>query len=135
MIGFLTAGAKDVVTMAPVAQLGDWGTATSGVVWASQTEERMVEAVRQAGIPAPNGAHVLLPPEAPVAEADLYYEADGKRVAVLLHGGAHDGALQSGVDAEKEQKLLAKGYTVVVVHHEDIDAGTTKLRHKLGLVG
>ncbi len=30
-------------------------------------------------------------------------------------------------------KLRAKGYTVVVIRHDDLDAGIAKVRQKLGL--
>jgi hypothetical protein len=133
--GFLTGGATGPVVLTPVVAVRDWTNATAGIKWASATESAMVDQVRLAGLPAPDAVHLPLPADQPVAEADLFYEADGKGVVVLLHGSVHDTELQQKVDIEKEQKLRAKGYSVVVIHHDDVLAGIGKLRGILELPG
>jgi hypothetical protein len=50
-----------------------------------------------------------VPADPPIANADLYYEANGNRIAVFLDGGIHDDELLRKIDEEKRSRLLAKG--------------------------
>jgi DEAD/DEAH box helicase/Helicase conserved C-terminal domain/Domain of unknown function (DUF1998) len=129
VLPFLTAGAEGVKFTA-VVQAAGWPDE-----WDSETERRMVEAIRKAGIPAPLAVHRTVPADPPIASADLYYEADGNRIVVFLHGSVHEDELAHKVDAGKRAKLLAKGFTVVVIWHNDLDAGIATLRRKLKLDG
>ena len=97
----------------------------------SATEEAMVAALRAAGLPAPTSAHQGLPPEKPVASADLYYVGEGMHIAVFLDGGVHDKAFQQKIDVARREKLKDCGYSVVVIRHDDLDAGVTALRSRL----
>jgi len=47
--------------------------------WDPQAERSMVQAIRQAGIPAPLAVHRTVPADPPNANADLYYEANGSQ--------------------------------------------------------
>jgi hypothetical protein len=124
-------------TFTAVAALGDWAEAfarlSSIPQYASGQEKAMAEAVRDAGVPAPTDAHKLVPFDLPIAEADLYYEVDGKRIVVFLDGTVHDEPTVQAADAEKRDKLRAKGWSVVVIRHDDLDGGIDHLRGRLGI--
>jgi len=129
VLPFLAAGAEGVRFTA-VVQTAGWPDE-----WDSQTERSMVQAIRKAGIPAPLAVHRTVPADPPIANADLYYEANGNRIAVFLDGGIHDNELLRKIDQEKRSRLLAKGFTVVAIRADDLDAGIATLRRKLKLDG
>ena len=108
-----------------------WGQVVS--TFDSDTEEDMVRRLIEAGIPAPTKAHRLVPAEEPIANADLYYEVHGSSIAVFLDGSVHDGAVLRAVDAEKRNRLRAKGFSVVEIRYDDIEGGISRLRTRLGL--
>lgn len=99
----------------------------------SATEEHMVQRLREASIPAPTQAHVGLPPSSPVASADLYYSGEGLHLAVFLDGGVHEGATQQKIDSSRRETLRDAGYAVLVIRHDDLDAGLQELRNRLDL--
>ena len=96
----------------------------------------MIEAIIDCGVPPPSAIHhVIFDGEVPLAEADLYYEADGTRVAVFLDGAVHHEGVQPAVDVAKTEKLKAKGYTVVRIDVSNQEEGISSLRRKLKLDG
>lgn len=99
----------------------------------SETERQMVQALREAGIPAPTKAHVGLPPTGPVASADLLYVGEGLHLAVFLDGSVHDGEVQQKIDAKRRSQLRDAGYTAVVIRHDDVTAGIQDLRKRFSL--
>jgi hypothetical protein len=135
VLPFLTAGASGTITFTPVAQIADWALVLGADQWDSDTEQQIAQAIQQAGLPAPTAIHKLIPAEEPVAEADLYYDADGARIAVMLDGSFHTDRTQRAVDEDKRNKLRALGYTVVIVGAAELDGDIAKLRKKLKLDG
>lgn len=99
----------------------------------SATEEAMVAALRAAGLPAPTSAHQGLPAEAPIASADLYYVGEGIHIAVFLDGGVHDNAIQQKIDVVRREKLRDRGYSVVVIRHDELEAGISHLKSRLNV--
>ena len=97
----------------------------------SATEEAMVAKLRDAGLPAPTSAHQSLPPDAPVASADLYYVGEGLHIAVFLDGSVHQEPTQQRIDTVRREKLKDRGYSVVVIRHDDVDAGIQALKSRL----
>lgn len=97
----------------------------------SLTEQAMVAALRAAGIPAPTKAHQGLPETEPVASADLYYVGEGLHLAVFLDGGVHDGEVQQKIDGKRRDRLKDLGYSVLVVHHSDMESGIEALKARL----
>jgi len=97
----------------------------------SATEEAMVATLRNAGLPAPTAAHQSLPPDAPVASADLYYVGEGQRIAVFLDGSVHQDPTQQKLDTVRRAKLKDCGYSVIEIRYDDLDAGIHKLKTRL----
>lgn len=97
----------------------------------SLTEEAMVAALRDAGLPAPTGAHQGLPADQPVASADLYYVGEGVHIAVFLDGGVHEEPVQQKIDETRREKLKDRGYSVVVIRHDEVEAGIADLKSRL----
>ena len=100
-------------------------------VYASGQEADMVEKIKAAGLPAPSKAHLPVPTDAPVAEADLYYEVEGVKVAVFLDGTVHDDAAVAAADEHKRATLKSKGWRVIEVRYDDLEDGIAKLRSAL----
>lgn len=119
------------VTVDQVIAATDWEPVLENP--ASETERVMMEAIRDAGIPAPTRWHAPIPAEAPVAEADLYYEGEGLHLVVLLHGSVHEDPIVAAEDQVKEQALRDLGYSVLVIWHNRLDDGIAKLKDRLGL--
>ncbi|NJP96396.1 DEAD/DEAH box helicase [Nonomuraea sp. FMUSA5-5] len=107
----------------------DWSQVVT--TFDSATEEKMVAAIKAAGVPAPTAAHKALPSENPVASADLYYEGEGMHLAVFLDGGIHDAPLQSRLDAARRASLKDAGYSILVIRHDDLSGGISALRSRL----
>jgi hypothetical protein len=120
---------RDHADLTVGAASADWDHVVSS--FDSSTEENMVQALRAAGIPAPMNAHVGLPPEKPVASADLFYTGEGLHLAVFLDGGVHDGETQAKIDATRRGQLKDRGYSVLEIRHDDMPAGIEKLRRRL----
>lgn len=121
------------VTVTQSADEGDWDAVIGR--YDSITERAMVAAIRDAGIPAPDRAHYLVPPTNPILEADLYYQGEGLHLAVLLDGAVHDNPTVAADDQVKRAQLKDLGYSVVVIRHDDVAAGLATLRTRLGLLG
>lgn len=123
--------------MVPLAAVAGWDAAFAifGTTpkYASGEEKTMAEALRDRGLPAPTKAHQPVPFSRPIAEADLYYELDGQRIAVFLDGAVHDTPTVKAEDAAKRTKLKAAGWSVVEIHWSDLEAGIEALRKRLGL--
>ena len=132
LVGLLAAG----VELAAVAQQRSWDELLGAESAASHTEAAMIESIIDSGVPPPSALHhVIFDGDVPLAEADLYYEADGTRVVVFLDGAVHHEGVQPTVDAVKTEKLKAKGYTVVRIDVSNQDEGIGSLRRKLKLDG
>ena len=132
LVGLLAAG----VELAAVAQQRSWDELLGAEPAASHTEAAMIESIIASGVPPPSALHhVILDGDVPLAEADLYYEADGTRMVVFLDGAVHHEGVQPTVDAAKTEKLKAKGYTVVRIDVSNQDEGIGSLRRKLKLDG
>lgn len=99
----------------------------------SATEEATVAALRAAGLPAPTSAHQGLPADHPVASADLYYVGEGIHIAVFLDGAVHDNPVQQKIDAVHREKLRDCGYSVVVIRHDELEAGIANLKSRLNV--
>lgn len=98
----------------------------------SETERKMIERLKVERIPAPDAAHLGLPRSGPVAEADLYWKADGQNVVVLLDGSVHDDPTVAAADATKRRLLRYAGFTVVIIRYNAIEDGIAVLGTKLG---
>lgn len=100
----------------------------------SVTEQQMVQALRKAGVPAPDECHKTLKGHNDTfVSADLYYRGDGLNLAVMLDGGVHDDPTHATIDEHKRQSLKVVGISVVVIRHDDVPAGVNALKRKLGV--
>ncbi|SFK86004.1 DEAD/DEAH box helicase [Geodermatophilus ruber] len=130
VIPFFAANARGATITAQDTS-GDWDVILTE--YASRTEKWMVQAIKDARLPAPTAAHIGLPPASPVAEADLHWQGEGLNLAVLLDGGVHDDPTIAADDAEKRRKLRDRGYSVLVIRHDNLQAGIESLRDRLGV--
>lgn len=110
----------------------DWDEVVSD--YASGTEKSMIMTIRAAGVPAPSEAHKAVPATAPVAEADLFYEAEGMHLGVFLDGRVHDDPIITADDQAKRSQLRDLGYAVLVIRYDAVDAGIKSLKARLNLL-
>lgn len=88
--------------------------------------------MRERGLAAPEKAHEpIVINGAPVMSADLYYAAE--RICVMCDGTPHEGESVAAADEKKRKRVKGKGYFVVAVPYDDIDAGLDELEERLGV--
>lgn len=87
--------------------------------------------MRKLGLPAPDELHKIIKVNGdPIAEADLFYEP---KIVVFIDGPKHDTDYVEVADVEKRKKLKARGYQIVVIRHDDVDAGVKELAGRLNV--
>lgn len=128
VVGTFTAS-RTQVTIEPRDTSDDWDAVIT--TFDSQTEQKMVELLKAAHLPAPCETHKGLPVDNPVANADLYWHE--RNVAVFLDGGVHDDPTVAKQDETRRRNLKDAGYTIVVIRHDDVDNGIAALRSRLGI--
>jgi hypothetical protein len=118
------------VTFTAQSTSNDWDAVINA--FDSETEREMVQRLKAERIPAPDEAHIGLPRSQPVAQADVFWRADGQNVAVLLDGSIHDDPTVAALDANKRRLLRDAGFTVVIIRYDKLDDGIATLRQRLG---
>ncbi len=125
----LVAGAAGAAFSA--ASVGpDWAAVLDG--YDSETEKKMIQALQDAGVPAPDGCHVTLDgANGTWVSADLLYSGEGLRLAVMLDGGVHDDATNAKIDEHKRESLKVVGTSVLVIRYDDLEDGIARLKKKV----
>jgi len=99
----------------------------------SLLERSVLDAIKSRKLPLPTEAQkTLYEGDAPIAQADFYYEED--RLAVFVDGPDHDKDYVKDSDKKKRQKLDELGYRVFVVRFdEDQNEKMDALAEHLGI--
>jgi len=84
----------------------------------SPLERSILDAIRERKLPLPTEAQkTLFEGDAPIAQADFYYEGD--RLAVFVDGPDHDKDYVKDSDEMKRKKLDELGYRVFIVRFDE----------------
>jgi len=99
----------------------------------TELERSVLRELATRGAPLPGAVqYVCLDAQgAPIASADFYYPA--QRLAVLVDGPVHAQDYAQHGDADRRARLKAAGYDALVIHHDDIADGLTRLGERLGV--
>lgn len=93
----------------------------------SELERNVLRRIATEGLPLPDkGQQIIYDGDVRIAKPDFYYKKE--KITLFVDGPAHDEDYVKKDDEEKRKKLKALGYRVYVVHHTDIERGTSKLK-------
>jgi hypothetical protein len=94
-------------------------------------EPDVLHRMHKLGLPAPDELHKVIKLNGdPIAEADLFYEP---KIVVFIDGPKHDADYVGVADVEKRKKLKGRGYQIVVIRHDDVEAGVRELAERLNV--
>jgi hypothetical protein len=96
----------------------------------SALERQVLHAIHARGLPLPDEAQkVLYDGDEPVAIADFFYVP---RIVVFVDGSPHHLDYVQAADDWKRRRLKARGYRIVVIRGEEMEAGLEDLAGRLG---
>jgi ATP-dependent helicase YprA (DUF1998 family) len=97
----------------------------------SELEREVFRAIARSGLPLPDaGQEPIWDGDEPVAKTDFFYRP---RLVGFVDGSPHYLDYVQAGDETKRRRLRALGYVVVVIKGDDIGAGLSELRMRLGL--
>ncbi len=90
---------------------------------------RCCRAIHDRGLRLPDAAQrILYDGDEPIAIADFFYEP---RIVVFVDGSPHHQDYVQAADDWKRRRLVARGYRIVVVRGEEMEAGLSDLASRL----
>jgi len=97
----------------------------------SDLERQVLRAIHEQGLTLPDEAQkTLYDGDEPLAIADFFY---APRLVVFVDGSPHYQDYVRAADDWKRRRLKARGYRVVVVRSEELEAGLEDLAGRLGM--
>ncbi|OPY50649.1 MAG: ski2-like helicase [Methanosaeta sp. PtaU1.Bin060] len=99
----------------------------------SDFEKMVLEAIHKRKLPLPTDVQkTIFDRDAPIAQADFYYERE--RLVVFVDGPDHEKDFVKESDRKKREKLDAMGYRIFTIRHdEDLENRITTLAEYLGV--